>query len=111
MAKRCKETEDSLPRILYTSQTVVWLGILLIAVQTHAQPKNGVPPNLIVILCDNLGYGDISPFGSQTNNTPGLARMAREGKKFTHFYASAGVCTPSRASIMTGCYAQRVGMH
>ena len=111
MAKRCKETGDSLPRILYTSQTVVWLGILLIAVQTHAQPKNGVPPNLIVILCDNLGYGDISPFGSQTNNTPGLARMAREGKKFTHFYASAGVCTPSRASIMTGCYAQRVGMH
>jgi len=68
-------------------------------------------PNFIVIFCDNLGYGDIEPFGSTLNRTPQLNRMAREGRKFTHFYASAGVCTPSRASLMTGCYAQRVGMH
>jgi arylsulfatase A len=69
------------------------------------------PPNLIVVYCDNLGYGDIEPFGSTLHRTPNLNRMAREGRKFTHFYVSAGVCTPSRASIMTGCYAQRVGMH
>jgi arylsulfatase A-like enzyme len=68
-------------------------------------------PNFVVILCDNLGYGDIEPFGSTVHRTPHLSRMAREGRKFTHFYASAGVCTPSRASLMTGCYAQRVGMH
>lgn len=68
-------------------------------------------PNLIVVFCDNLGYGDIEPFGSTLHRTPNLNRMAREGRKFTHFYVSAGVCTPSRASIMTGCYAQRVGMH
>lgn len=68
-------------------------------------------PNFIVIFCDNLGYGDIEPFGSTVNRTPCLNRMAREGRKFTHFCVTAGVCTPSRASIMTGCYSQRVGMH
>ncbi|MEZ6087323.1 MAG: sulfatase [Pirellulaceae bacterium] len=69
------------------------------------------PPNFIVIYCDNLGYGDIEPFGSTLHRTPALNRMAREGRKFTHFCVTAGVCTPSRASIMTGCYSQRVGMH
>lgn len=69
------------------------------------------PPNFIVLFCDNLGYGDVEPFGSTLHRTPSLNRMASEGRKFTHFYASAGVCTPSRASILTGCYAQRVGLH
>lgn len=79
---------------------------------TGLSPASEVrPPNFIVIFCDNLGYGDIEPFGSTLHRTPHLNRMAAEGRKFTHFYVSAGVCTPSRASIMTGCYAQRVGMH
>ncbi len=69
------------------------------------------PPNIIFIYVDNLGYGDIEPFGATTIRTPHLNRMAAEGRKFTHFYVTAGVCTPSRASAMTGCYAQRVGMH
>lgn len=68
-------------------------------------------PNLIVVFCDNLGYGDIEPFGSTLHRTPSLNRMAREGRIFTHFCVTAGVCTPSRASLLTGCYAQRVGMH
>ncbi len=72
---------------------------------------NASPPNVIVIFCDNLGYGDIEPFGSTLHRTPHLNRMAKEGRKFTHFCVTAGVCTPSRASLMTGCYAQRVGMH
>ena len=79
---------------------------LLAAALTAAQP-----PNFVVIVCDNLGYGDIEPFGSKLQRTPHLERMAREGRKFTHFYAVAGVCTPSRAGLMTGAYAQRVGMH
>ena len=68
-------------------------------------------PNFIVVYCDNLGYGDIEPFGSTLHRTPHLNRMAKEGRKFTHFCVTAGVCTPSRASLITGCYAQRVGMH
>lgn len=69
------------------------------------------PPNFIVIFCDNLGYGDVESFGSTVHRTPNLNRMAAEGRRFTHFCVTAGVCTPSRASLMTGCYAQRVGMH
>ena len=69
------------------------------------------PPNIIFVYVDNLGYGDIEPFGATTIRTPNLNRMAQEGRKFTHFCVTAGVCTPSRASVMTGCYAQRVGMH
>ena len=65
----------------------------------------------MILWCDNLGYGDVAPFGSTLHRTPNLNRMAEEGRKFTHFYATAGVCTPSRASLMTGSYAQRVGMH
>ncbi|MCS7471048.1 sulfatase [Stieleria sp. ICT_E10.1] len=68
-------------------------------------------PNFIVVFCDNLGYGDIQPFGSRLHRTPNLNRMATQGRKFTHFCVTAGVCTPSRASLITGCYSQRVGMH
>ena len=68
------------------------------------------PPNIVFIYCDNLGYGDIEPFGSKNHRTPNLNRMAREGRKFTHFYSASGVCTPSRAAFMTGCYPTRVSM-
>ena len=66
-------------------------------------------PNFIIILIDDMGYGDIGPFGSKLNRTPNLDRMAREGMKFTSFYC-ASVCTPSRAQMMTGCYAKRVSL-
>jgi arylsulfatase A len=66
-------------------------------------------PNFIVILIDDMGYGDIGPFGSKLNRTPHLDRMAKEGMKLTSFYA-APVCTPSRAQMMTGCYAKRVSL-
>ncbi|MCA9079185.1 MAG: sulfatase [Planctomycetaceae bacterium] len=63
-------------------------------------------PNFVVINIDDLGYGDIGPYGSETNHTPNLDRMAAEGRKLTCFYA-APVCSPSRASLMTGCYPKR----
>ena len=70
------------------------------------------PPNIVVILCDNLGNGDIACFNPQTKHrTPNLDRMAAEGRKFTSFYSASGVCTPSRAALMTGCYPRRVGLH
>ena len=93
-------------------RTALTLAVLL-GVQAAANaspPKAERPPNFILIFADNLGYGDIGPFGSKVHRTPCLDRMAAEGTRFTHFYMSAGVCTPSRASLMTGCYAQRVGL-
>jgi arylsulfatase A len=79
------------------------------AVANAASPPDR-PPNFILIVVDNLGYGDLGCFGSKVNRTPHLDRMAAEGTRFTHFCVTAGVCTPSRASFMTGCYAQRVGL-
>jgi arylsulfatase A len=70
---------------------------------TEVSPK----PNIIIINIDDMGYGDIGPFGSKLNRTPHLDRMAKEGRKLTSFYA-APVCSPSRAALMTGCYAKRV---
>ena len=63
-------------------------------------------PNLVIINIDDLGYGDIGPFGSTLNRTPNLDRMAAEGRRLTTFYA-APVCSPSRAALMTGCYPKR----
>ena len=72
---------------------------------------NATPPNLVVVFCDDLGYADIGPFGGKLARTPNLDRMAREGRTFTHFHVSQPVCSASRASLLTGCYANRVGIH
>lgn len=66
-------------------------------------------PNVVLILIDDMGYGDIGPFGSSQNRTPNLDRMAKEGMKLTSFYA-APVCSVSRAQVMTGCYGARVSI-
>lgn len=68
-------------------------------------------PNIVFIFADNLGYGDIGCFGSQIHKTPNIDKMAKEGITLTSLYSSSPVCTPSRASLLTGCYAQRVDMH
>jgi arylsulfatase A len=68
------------------------------------------PPNIIVILADDLGYGDLGCDGGRIIRTPMLDQMAREGLRFTDFYASANVCTPSRAGLLTGRYAIRSGL-
>ncbi len=67
-------------------------------------------PNIILINCDDLGYGDLGPYGSTVNRTPNLDRMAGEGRVFTDFQMASSVCSPSRAALMTGCYPQRVGL-
>ncbi len=78
--------------------------LLFAALHTHA-----APPNFVIIFTDDMGYGDIGPFGA-SRPTPHLDRMAKEGMKFTDFYVSSSACTPSRAALMTGCYADRIGM-
>lgn len=74
------------------------------------KPEQPSPPNFVVIFVDDLGYGDIGPFGSTLNSTPHLDRMAAEGIKLTSFYSASPVCSPSRAALMTGSYAKRVGL-
>jgi len=68
-------------------------------------------PNFVFILADDLGYGDVGCLGATKIRTPNIDRMAAEGTRFTSFCCTSGVCTPSRASLMTGCYPRRVSMH
>lgn len=68
------------------------------------------PTNFVVILCDDMGYGDLSCYGNNVYETPNIDRLAREGVRFTDFY-STPACSPTRASLMTGCYPARVGIN
>ena len=74
----------------------------------HAQKMN--KPNIIVINMDDMGYGDTEPYGATGYRTPNFNRLAKEGMRFTHFYAAQAVCSPSRAALLTGCYPNRIGM-
>jgi len=68
-------------------------------------------PNIIIIFCDDLGYGDLGCYGATKQRTPEIDKLARQGMKFTDFYVSSPVCTPSRSSLLTGSYPRRIGMH
>lgn len=68
-------------------------------------------PNVVLIFADDLGYGDLGCFGSETIRTPHLDQLAKQGRRFTSFMVASPVCTPSRAALLTGCYPKRIGMH
>jgi arylsulfatase A len=68
------------------------------------------PPNVVVVLADDLGYGDLSSFGSPKIKTPNLDRLGAEGIRFTSFYVPVPICAPSRAGLMTGRWPYRTGI-
>ncbi|GAA4300100.1 sulfatase [Compostibacter hankyongensis] len=86
------------------------LGLLTLPLLLPAQQKTSAPPNIILILTDDLGGKDLSCYGSTFNETPNLDRMAAEGARFTDAYAACNVCSPSRSSIMTGQYPVHTGI-
>jgi arylsulfatase A-like enzyme len=83
--------------------------LCVLGVLCGASARAAEKPNFIVILADDLGYGDLACYGAKDIATPHIDQMAREGAKFTSCYV-APVCSPTRASLMTGCIAQRVGI-
>lgn len=72
--------------------------------------SNKQPPNVVLLFADDLGYGDLGCYGNPVIRTPQLDSLAREGLRFTSFYSAAPACTPSRAALLTGRYAVRVGL-
>lgn len=88
---------------------LITLAVLMISLPSFgANPDR--PPNIILILADDLGIGDVGAFGGRTIKTPHLDRIAADGAVLTNFYASANICSPSRAGILTGRYPIRSGM-
>ncbi|MBK8092574.1 MAG: sulfatase-like hydrolase/transferase [Verrucomicrobiaceae bacterium] len=94
------------PRLMQNSlfHSLVYLVFLLAGV------LQARVPNVVLILADDLGYADLGCYGAEKIRTPHLDGLAAEGMRFTGFYVSQAVCSASRASLMTGCYANRVGM-
>jgi arylsulfatase A len=93
------------------------LGLIVLAgvlplLTPFATAAEGVarPPNVVLVLVDDMGYGDLTCYGSKGPATPNLDRMAREGVRFTDFYVAQAVCSASRCALMTGCYNVRMGI-
>lgn len=87
------------------------LSLLMFGLASSAVgAREGGKPNIILISCDDLGYGDLGVHGHPTIRTPHIDRMAAEGQRWTSFYSAASVCTPSRAALLTGRLAIRSGM-
>lgn len=76
----------------------------------HREQAMAGKPNIIFILADDLGWGELGCYGNTFNETPNLDKLASQGMRFTQAYAAAPVCSPTRASIMTGQYPARVGI-
>ena len=87
--------------------TVALLAALILAPPIEAQ-TGGRPPNVVLIITDDAGYGDLGSYGATDVRTPHLDALAREGVRFTDFYANAPSCTPTRAGLITGRYQQRL---
>src|SRR5437867_1675200 len=87
--------------------TALVLGIGLEAVA--AEPP-AAKPNIIVILADDLGYGDLSSYGATDLRTPNIDALVAAGMRFDRFYANSPVCSPTRAALLTGRYPDLVGV-
>ena len=91
-------------------KTVLQLVLLVLSLSLVVPAYAERTPNIVIVFTDDQGYGDLSCFGSKDIPTPHIDKLATEGVKFTDFYASQPVCSASRASLLTGCYANRVGI-
>ena len=97
IADACRESEGCRPLRI----ALVVAVAMFAACGSQPKPQSG-PPNIVLILADDLGYGDISIQGHPLIRTPNIDRLAREGQRWTSFYASAPVCNPSRVALVTG---------
>ncbi|MFO7933445.1 MAG: sulfatase-like hydrolase/transferase [Bacteroidales bacterium] len=85
------------------------LLILIVSVCACNRDHSGNLPNVVLILADDLGYGDLGCYGCRDIKTPNIDRLAKEGVMFTQFYANGPECTPTRAALLSGLYQQRIG--
>ncbi|WP_276166043.1 sulfatase-like hydrolase/transferase [Zobellia alginiliquefaciens] len=95
-----------------TIRFVSFLMLIVSFLSAEAQAeKKSKQPNIVVFLCDDLGYGDLSAYGHQTIKTPNIDKLAETGIKMTDFYSAAPVCSPSRVGLLTGRSPNRAGIY
>ncbi|MFV0268926.1 MAG: sulfatase-like hydrolase/transferase, partial [Draconibacterium sp.] len=99
-------------QLKWNSNNWVFVALLLVLASAGCQQKNSLEkkaqkPNVVLIVADDLGYGDISCYGATKISTPAIDQLASEGMRFTDAYVSSSLCTPSRYSILTGRYPWR----
>ena len=85
--------------------TPAWLLFIAFASSLLAKP-----PNVVLIMADDLGWGDLGCYGSTQNKTPRIDQLAKQGMRFEQFYVAQAVCTSSRCALLTGCYPNRLGL-
>jgi len=93
-------------RIVFIIITVIVISLSF----SGCSQKQEKLPNVVIIFTDDQGYSDVGCFGAEGFETPNLDKLAEEGMRFTDFYASQAVCSASRSSLLTGCYAERVSI-
>src|SRR2546423_3962035 len=84
-------------------------GALLVIICTVLQAAESTRPNVVLILADDMGYGDLGCYGCPDIKTPNIDRLARQGVRFTSYYANGPECTPTRAALLSGRYQHRFG--
>ena len=94
-------------RLPTSIRAIPWIVLSVLATWTLGASAR---PNIVFILADDLGYGDLGCYGCEDVQTPNLDRLATEGVRFTDYYANGAVCTPTRAAFMTGRYQQWLGL-
>ena len=99
---------DQAPHIRRSSAA---LALILALAGPVAAEQPAAPPNIVVIFTDDQGYGDLGCYGAKDLSTPHIDQLAKDGVRFTQFYVSQPVCSASRTSLLTGCYANRLGIH
>jgi arylsulfatase A len=96
-------------RLPQTTLLLLCLALTLSACQSRQTPPSP-KPNIVLIMADDLGYGDLSCYGNERIQTPHLDQLAAEGMRFTDYHSNGAVCSPTRAALMSGLYQQRVGI-
>lgn len=97
-------------KLKYVAVVAVMIGLTAPAADAAPAAESPARPNILIILVDDLGYGDLSCYGAQDLKTPNIDALVQAGMKFTNFYANCPVCSPTRAALLTGRYQDMVGV-